>query len=246
MSASGRTLLAAAKQAYVGSMRAVGRGLDTSGLARGPVPPVERRLQHWVHSLTRIYDSVGMIELDVPWWTYDAVEEIDRWLAARERPARVFEYGSGASTVWLSKRVGEVHSVEHDRGFSELMAGRLAPLAHVSLQVVEPVESSRPLVRSGKAGHEHLDFTAYVDAVDAVEGDFDLIVVDGRARAACLAKAAARLAPGGVIVFDNSRRRRYREAIERSGLVERAFRGLTPTLPYPDQTSLLTAPVRQR
>jgi hypothetical protein len=43
-----------------------------------------------------------------------------------------------------------------------------------------------------------------------------------------------------LIVFDNSRRRRYRAAITGSGLEERVLRGLVPTLPYPDQTSLLT------
>ena len=41
------------------------------------------------------------------------------------------------------------------------------------------------------------------------------------------------------LVFDNSRRRRYREAIERSGLQEQVLTGLTPTLPYSEQTSLL-------
>jgi len=50
------------------------------------------------------------------------------------------------------------------------------------------------------------------------------------------------LAEDGVIVFDNSARRRYREAIEGCGLVEKKFRGLVPTLPYPDQTSVLCRP----
>lgn len=42
-----------------------------------------------------------------------------------------------------------------------------------------------------------------------------------------------------MIVFDNSRRRRYRRAIEATPVDERRYFGLTPTLPYPDQTSLL-------
>jgi hypothetical protein len=48
------------------------------------------------------------------------------------------------------------------------------------------------------------------------------------------------LADGGIIVFDNTLRTRYRRAIERSAVKERRFMGLTPTLPYPDQTSILT------
>jgi hypothetical protein len=41
-------------------------------------------------------------------------------------------------------------------------------------------------------------------------------------------------------VFDNTRRRRYRDAIAAAGVHERVLRGLTPTLPYADQTSLIT------
>ena len=76
--------------------------------------------------------------------------------------------------------------------------------------------------------------------IDIVGGTFSLIVVDGRARQACLSAALPHLADGGIIVFDNTMRRRYRRAIAAAPVSERAFRGLTPTLPYPDQTSILT------
>jgi len=242
MSTSGRSPLAVAKQAYAGSMKALGRGLARTGLARETAPPVEHRVRHWAHSLTRVYDSLAMAELEVPWWSYGAIAHVDGWLAARSRPIRVFEYGSGASTVWLAKRADEVHSVEHHRGFGEMMADALGALPHVSLRIVEPTASAHPVVGSAKEGHQGLDFQAYVDAIDAVDGEFDVVVVDGRAREACLAKAVDRLAPGGIVVFDNSRRQRYRVAIAGSGLRERVFRGLTPTLPYPEQTSVLTRP----
>ncbi|MFT4264520.1 MAG: class I SAM-dependent methyltransferase [Nocardioides sp.] len=240
MSTSGRSPLAVTKQAYAGSMRSLGRGLARTGLARDEPPPVGRRARHWAHSLTRVYDSVAMARLDVPWWTYDATGFVDGWLAGRERPVRVFEYGSGASTVWLSRRAGEVHSVEHHRGFGETMRTELDRLGNVDLRIIEPVPSDRPVVGSRKEGHAGLDFAGYVAAIDDVPGDFDLIVIDGRAREACLAAAGTRLAGGGIVVFDNSRRHRYRVAIEASGLRERVFRGLTPTLPYPEQTSVLT------
>ena len=49
-----------------------------------------------------------------------------------------------------------------------------------------------------------------------------------------------RLAVGGLVVVDNSRRKRYHDAVAASGMKEKVLRGLTPTLPYPEQTSLLT------
>ncbi|MFC5729762.1 MULTISPECIES: class I SAM-dependent methyltransferase [Nocardioides] len=229
-----------AKQAYAGSMKALGGGLARAGLDRDEAPPVGQRWRHWAHSLTKVYDSLEMARLDVPWWTYAAIAEVSNWLSARPRPIRVFEYGSGASTVWLAKRADEVHSVEHHRGFGEMMSPELTRLANVSFRIVEPVPSSAPAVGSHKEGHSGLDFSDYVNAIDDVAGEFDLIVIDGRAREACLRKAMTRLAPDGIVVFDNSRRRRYRAAISESGMCERVLSGLTPTLPYPERTSVLT------
>ena len=229
----------AAKSAYAFSARAAGRGLTRVGVLGTDPPPVRRRVRHWAYSLTKVHDSLAIAELDVPWWTYDAIAAVTASLEAHPRPVRVFEYGSGASTLWLAARADEVHSVEHHRGFGEMMLAELAGLEHVTLRIVEPVESSDPVVPSAKEGHRGLDFASYVAVIDDVEGDFDLIVVDGRAREACLERARSRLAAGGIIVFDNSARRRYRRAISRSGMAERRFFGLTPTLPYPECTSLL-------
>jgi len=235
--------LGTAKRAYATSMQAVGRGLTRTGLLdETKAPPFDNRWRHWAYSLTRVHDSLAMAQLDVPWWTYDAIGAIDAWLLRRDQPIRAFEYGSGASTLWLSRRCAEVHSVEHHRGFGQMMQAEVAPLPHVSLTIVEPVPSSRPSIPSAKEDHAGLDFANYVAAMDAVPGEFDLVVVDGRAREACMMAARDRLAPGGIIVFDNSWRRRYRIAIGASGLDEVSYRGLTPTLPYPEQTSVLSRP----
>jgi predicted O-methyltransferase YrrM len=180
-----------------------------------------------------------MVELGVPWWTYRAIDEVEDWLAARSTPARVYEYGSGASTVWLAHRAGEIHSVEHDSGFGELVSRMVSKLPNAQLRVVPAVPASSPAVGSQKEGHANLDFSDYVSSIDAVAGTFDLVIVDGRAREACLRAALPRLGPEGLVVFDNSRRRRYRDAIAAAPVSESVFAGLTPTLPYPDQTSLL-------
>lgn len=233
--------LPTSKRLYAGSVRGVRRGLERGGIA-GQAPSLEQRWRHWAYSLSLVHDSRAMAELDVPWWTYRAIAQVDRWLQSRPEPARVFEYGSGASTVWLARRAAEVHSVEHDADFARHMEGALQDHPHASVRVVEAVHSVAPATPSAKEGHGALDFTNYVRAIDDVPGSFDLVVIDGRARAACLEVASGRLAENGLIVFDNSRRRRYRASINRSGLEEKALRGLTPTLPYPEQTSLLTRP----
>ncbi|MGI8666732.1 MAG: class I SAM-dependent methyltransferase [Jatrophihabitans sp.] len=228
-----------AKHAYAATAQAAGTALTRLHVLDEQPPGLDHRARHWAYSLTRVHDSLAIAELDVPWWTYHAIDAVSDWLRVHQRPLRAFEYGSGASTFWLARRFDQVHSVEHHKGFGDMMAGELAALGNVEFSIVEPVSSDSPRVPSGKEDHAGLDFYDYVHAIDAVEGEFDLVVVDGRARQACLAAAEPRLAAGGVVVYDNSARRRYRPAIEASGLFERRFRGLTPTLPYPEQTSVL-------
>lgn len=236
------TASTAAKRAYVAAMRAAS-GVAMRAGVDAAAPPRERRTAHWLASLPRIYDSAALVELDVPWWTYRAIDAVDAWLAQRatrqDAPVRVFEYGSGASTRWLAKRTDEVHTVEHDAQFWTSMAPVLAADDRIRSRLVEPVASTAPSMPSGRDGFAAMDFADYVASIDDVDGVFDLVVVDGRARTACLARARSRLAPGGIVVFDNSLRRRYRAAVEDPAWRHRRLVGRAPTLPYPEATSLL-------
>ena len=237
-------LVGVLKSAYVAGARGVGHGLRRVGVLGDESPPRSQRGRHWAYSLFCAHDSLAIAELDVPWWTYGAIDAVEGWLADRERPVRAFEWGSGASTLWLAQRVDRIDSVEHHRGFGDMIADELATrddrrATHAVLHVVEPEPSAAPLIGSRKEGMGGLDFAGYVGHVDAVGGEFDLIVVDGRAREACLVAGLPHLAAGGIILFDNTRRHRYREAIEGAPVREERYRGLTPTLPYPDQTSIL-------
>ncbi len=234
------------KRAYASSARATGRVLERVGLLDDQPPPRDRRIRHWAFSLTRAHDSIGISKLDVPWWTYGAIDDVERWIAGRSTPVRAFEWGSGASTIWLSKRLGQgggtVRSVEHHAGFGTMIQEQLADTPNARLDIVEPEESADPEIGSAKEGHGRLDFVKYVRHIDSVAADggpFQLIVVDGRAREACLRAALSHLDDDGIIVFDNTLRRRYRKAIAAAPVTETVHRGLTPTLPYPDQTSVL-------
>jgi precorrin-6B methylase 2 len=197
----------------------------------------------WTRSLLSIYDPAELLTLDVPWWTFESSDLVADFLATHP-DARVFEWGSGSSTLWLAKRAGSVISVEHDVEWAETVRGMLPK--NCDLRAVPPIPAtSAAAVTSSKDGFAGLDFTAYVEEIDKVQGDFDLIVVDGRAREACFAKAVNRVAPGGRILFDNVDRKRYVEAISASAvpLDVTWTRGLTPSLPYPTRTAVIaTAP----
>lgn len=228
------------KQVYVALTRAVRSVLGwTRLLGRIDRLAARHRTALWIRSWLAVYDLRDLAKLDVPWWTFKAADEVAAFLAKRP-DARVLEWGSGASTLWLARRSAEVTAIEHDPGWGADVAA-LAP-AHVTVLVEAPEPSSAPAVPSAKPGFQGLDFSRYVSRIHDVGGAFDLIVIDGRAREACLREALPHLAPGGLIVFDNVDRQRYLDAMDRAtDLRVTITRGLTPCLPYPTRTALLTA-----
>jgi hypothetical protein len=229
------------KRAYISGLRALRRALAALGLLALLDSWARRsRTGLWVRSLLAIHDLEDLLVLDVPWWTFTASDEVARFLA--DTPgARVFEWGSGASTAWLARRAGSVVTVEHDPGWADLVQPVLGDNA--SLRVVPPTPATGEPGEMGseKPGFDGLDFSAYVRAIDDTPGEFDLVVVDGRARGECFDRAVRRLAPGGLLVFDNVDRGRYRDAIAASPVPVRVrwTRGLTPALPYPTRTALV-------
>ena len=223
---------------YVRTMRALARPLRASGL----LPRLERAphasWRFWFASQFAIYDAARLAALDVPWWSLPAIERVEAWIGARNGQVRVFEYGSGASTVWLARRCAHVTTVEHDAAFARSIAPLLAR-ENITLHLIEPLRPvSAPIAGSGRRGYEDCDFSRYVDCI---VGDrrYDLIVIDGRARVACLERAVRFLAEGGLIVFDNSERKRYQPALRQTGLRIERWRGRTPALPYPSETTLI-------
>ncbi|SFR47630.1 Predicted O-methyltransferase YrrM [Yoonia tamlensis] len=229
-----------AKQAYVKTIRVLGVVAQRIGLLGWLERRQDRRVAHWIRALFAIYDVDQMIALDVPWWTYRAIDKVDQFLASRPN-ASVFEFGSGASTIWLARRAGIVHSTEHDKGWYDLMQSRIATYPNIRLDCVQPDPSlsENPLYHSQKESYAGQSFESYVHAISRTGQTYDLIVIDGRARPACLQVAQSCLAQGGMIVFDNTKRARYDQAIRNSGLVAEHFGGMTPSLPYPDKTTLL-------
>ena len=149
--------------------------------------------------IVTIFPFLGFSEdckvASLPWLTDRAISFLDNYL--REHPdAKVLEFGSGGSTVWLAQRAKSVVSIEHhDAWYSEV---------------------SKTLVNKGlmpvvKYIHHPLP---YYNVVDDFEADsFDLILVDGRNRKGCLKHSLRLLKSGGILVLDDAQRPYYQEAV---------------------------------
>ena len=228
------------KQAYVHAMHCLGAGLYSRGMLKSEPVPHYGDLARWLHSLFAIYDIEAMIRLDLPWWTLRATTLVESFL--RQRPgATVFEYGAGASTVFLAKRAEIVISAEHDPQWHAIVSQKVAGHPNVLMTMAE-AGPAEPLSEFGSAHPtwRDRDFRDYVNAIDRFEGLFDMIVIDGRCRGRCLDAAQRRIKPDGLILFDNAGRRRYRLALEACPLEKLPTKGLTACLPYVDPTLLMS------
>jgi hypothetical protein len=208
------------KRSYAGVMHKIADLAPMEKLAEEARHSDEYGWLRWSASLLAIHDIERMIALGLPWWNVAATREVAQFLRARPN-ARVFEYGAGASTIWLARHAARVTSVEHHAEWHQRLTKEVARYPNIELH------------------HRELDGDAYIGAIEAADGPFDLIVVDGRRRTDCLARAIPHLAPGGIILFDDSGRARYRRAIATRGLKERRHFGRSYCVPYPDFTSIL-------
>lgn len=237
-------MTAKGRDSFVQGYVALMRGARRVARSTGAIAALDRRRDRpgplFLRSLFAVHDIDDLIGLDLPWWTFAATRRADAFLAARGGAARAFEYGAGASTLWLSRRCAQVVTTEHDHDWWHIIAPHLHTAGNVEAHHIPPVPARDPQVAAQRAGWDGLDFSAYAETVQRYSDPFDLIVIDGRARAACLSHALDRLAPGGLIVFDNSNRRRYAAAIAATGLRVERFGGFAPTVPWPSETALLS------
>ena len=136
------------------------------------------------------------LDLEIPWFSYAAIDFLEAYL----RPEmKVFEYGSGGSTLFFARRTQSVLSVEDNPKWFELVTHRLQ-----EKQVDNAVLKLCPFDFKNPAGFEESD---YLNALPNEK--FDVIVVDGseewtQVRPVCFRKAEGRVKPNGIIVVDDS------------------------------------------
>ncbi len=152
----------------------------------------------------------------IPLYTYPAIE----YLAQLDfSDAAVFEYGSGQSTAFWSRRARRVYAVEDDPTWRARLTERGLP----NVEVLD------------------IEATGYVAAIDAPEeAGYDVIVVDGHGhRYDCAAAARAKLRPGGMVILDNSDWHPNSAALLRgAGLIQVDMTGFKPGYYHTSTTSL--------
>lgn len=221
------------------------------------------RISHCLLSLLRLRDfgSLKFVHLwnrsflpghsplsdELPWITFKA----RAWLESYLKPnMSVFEYGSGGSTIFLSRKVNELISVEHDKVWycqvSSVLSKRGILNCTLLLRKPEKKISGETTVYNCKSytstsgKYVGMSFENYVRSIEEYpDRGFDLVIVDGRARLSCVFHALGKIRPGGYLMLDDSDRQEYEEAISLLADYKRTdFFGIDPYSMYSRQTSV--------
>jgi hypothetical protein len=174
----------------------------------------------WFHDHPKDEDGI------TPWYTFPAISFIKDIISVN---TKVFEYGSGFSTLFYNTNAGQTISVEHDPVWYSKIKEQL-PGAHITLVeqnaevhpeadiLVTEFRKNFLQVRSDNLQHDlthglvNDEFAGYASALyNYPKGHFDIVVLDGMARSLCGVLAAERLNDDGIIILDNSDRWHYNE-----------------------------------
>lgn len=133
-----------------------------------------------------------------------------------EAAETILEYGSGGSTVLAAELGRRVFSVESDQDWAERMAAHVATIsdrAHVHWADVGPTGPWGVPMKPREFRKFHEYALSVWDRPDFVQPD--LVLIDGRFRAACLVAVMMRTAKPVTVLFDDYVRRRYYHGVER-------------------------------
>ena len=160
-------------------------------------------------------ESLGANGEPWPWYTYPAIDYLEQLDLSNKR---VFEFGSGNSTLYWEKRCKSVAAVEDNGEWYSRIRGKLSgnTLYHYA---ANPGEYTSKIEESGEC--------------------YDIIIVDGVYRRECAEVAHQWLAVDGFIILDNSDwHASSAQLLRDSGLIQVDFYGFGPINEYAWVTSI--------
>ncbi len=172
----------------------------------------------WVNSIAT-QSIIDVNNKPLPWVTYPFISFINTRI---NKSHKVFEFGSGNSTLYYAARAGSVYSVENDEFWYNKIKNTMP--ANVTLYQCELIYGGEYSQYALKTGSK-----------------FDVVIVDGRDRVNCCKNSIDALITGGVIVLDDSERDAYQPGIQfltNKGFKRLDFWGIAPNVDYQKCTTI--------
>jgi|TARA_Y100000294_G_C8440186_1_gene290407 hypothetical protein len=157
---------------------------------------------------------------ELPWMNYPVIDFLEKRLKCH---FTLFEYGCGYSTLFFSKLVNQVTTVEYDREWYDLF--------------IQKIPENVKLVYCPK------DYNGkYCRIIGQNSQKYDVVIIDGRDRVNCMKQSIDHLTKDGVIILDDSSRENYIKGIKHlkdKNFYILEFEGLKPTGYEIDKTTIL-------
>jgi predicted O-methyltransferase YrrM len=116
----------------------------------------------------------------IPWYTYPAIEFLNQFDFSDKK---VFEFGSGNSSLYWSERCLSLISIEHDQDWFNKTKNNIR-------------SNQRLFLRNNK--------DEYVKSINEFESEFDIIIIDGLYRQDCAKEIKNLNRESGIVILDNS------------------------------------------
>lgn len=144
----------------------------------------------WDRSMEKIYRASHP---GLPWLAPQTVEFLSMYL----QPTDIgLEFGAGRSTLWFSKRVDHLTSVEHNPVWVEKVHQALENANITNVSLIHAPKSAADL-----PGGENSEYVHSVDQFTPESLDF--VLVDGIYRGQCARRVLSLIKSHGILIIDN-------------------------------------------
>ena len=118
--------------------------------------------------------------------------------------SKVFEFGTGYSTIWWQNKNVNYHAVEDNKQWYDMIKDK-TNIKHES------------------------NYNKYIESIYDYNYKFDVIVIDGVVRFDCIKPALNKIKDNGIIIFDNTDwHKNSKEKLDKSDLIPIHFHGFKP------------------
>jgi hypothetical protein len=146
----------------------------------------------WPYLQTNVFSRKLPMDWPYPWWSFGSIEEADKIF----RDKKIFEYGSGGSTVRYAEIAFSIISVEDDAQWLEKVERKMQARRNCKL-LYRPFDFRNPA---------NFEKSAYLNSLDS--NAYNIIIIDGQdwtcnERITCFRHAEKFVKSGDIIVVDD-------------------------------------------
>ena len=179
---------------------------------------------YWLYRILRPilkvrYAFFRRMHKPAPWLSPTSILFFKKYL---EKDMVGAEFGSGSSTLFFAPRISKLYSVEHNEEWYLLINEKLTGLncSNVDYRFVVQNDKSDFVddvfdLEEKRDFEIRRDYVNYFRALNDIQDhSLDFAIVDGRARTECCHEILPKIKKGGILILDNSERKRYELVFE--------------------------------